>query len=159
VIKCDVCGCLFKPAAPRASAQSSRDAIRQSVCPDCRGSNHDGKRLHPWDWADALCKSTSRSVAGFHGQEGEWGRRIEPDTLRALWHLQQGRCVLTQMPMLIPGSGNQLYVQESLDTWAKTWLKPGQELLIPALVRGIGIEPGSPVTWLWSSGRRYRLLG
>lgn len=135
MVRCDTCGCLFKPAAPGADAQRSRDAVRQRICPDCRRLDHNGKRLVPWDWADALNKSTSRSVAGLHGQEGTWTRRIDADTIRALWYLQHGRCIITNLPMLIPGSKFQLQMHESLDSWAKTWLKPGQDALLPALVR------------------------
>lgn len=115
-----------------------RTAKRHDTCFECRSSGVSDDILNSaWDWAAGLCKATSMAA--------DWGRRenptipkwtgqLDPVGVRALFHLQDGRCALTQMPLMIPPDYVRIPRHGTLADWVKT-LQPETAGRVPVIQR------------------------
>ena len=73
---------------------------------------------------------------------GDWTEQMTPAVVRAINHVQHGRCSVTGQPFCLP---EKLPVRQLLSTWVST-LPLGQQGLSPLLVRATtkpAWEPGN----------------
>jgi len=84
------------------------DGRRNHLCRAC----HARRVRATWDWADAVIKSAKRTASArkipFH---------MKPETIRAIYGIQQGRCALTGRDFEIPGTG-ELRHGQTLARWS-----------------------------------------
>jgi hypothetical protein len=107
---------------------------RSRKCNTCRRKAKLAKGMRGWDWANCIHKSTSMH-AGSIGVEFDPG--LTPGSLRAIMAIQNYRCAISGLSLVLPESTIVFSKNTTLTSWANTRLSKEDKARLPVLVRNI----------------------